>query len=68
MLTHKLEMAILLAIREAKSYKHEYVTVEHMLYGLLHDELAVQIISQCGGNVDTLKKSWENSLPATCRR
>ena len=59
MLSRKLEIALLLAIREAKNYKHEYVTVEHMLYGLLHDELTVQIVSQCGGSTDNLKKKLE---------
>jgi ATP-dependent Clp protease ATP-binding subunit ClpA len=44
MLSKTLEMALIRAIREAKSYNHEYVTVEHMLYGLLYDDLARYII------------------------
>ncbi len=56
MFNRKLEMSLVMAIREAKTYNHEYVTVEHMLYGLLHDDFAVRIISNCGGNTEKLKK------------
>ncbi|MEN8190748.1 MAG: Clp protease N-terminal domain-containing protein, partial [Thermodesulfobacteriota bacterium] len=60
MLSKTLEMALIRAIREAKSHNHEYVTVEHMLYGLLHDELASYIISGCGGSVNNLKQRLES--------
>ena len=60
MLSKTLEMALVRAIREAKSYNHEYVTVEHMLYGLLHDELAEYIIRECGGSAESLKKRLES--------
>lgn len=59
MLSKTLEMALIRAIREAKSHNHEYVTVEHMLYGLLHDDLAHYIISECGGSIDNLKAKLE---------
>ncbi|MCK5515896.1 MAG: hypothetical protein KAI39_03390, partial [Desulfobulbaceae bacterium] len=39
MISKALETALVRAISEAKNYHHEYVTVEHLLYGLLHDEL-----------------------------
>jgi len=59
MLSKTLEMALIRAIREAKSYNHEYVTVEHMLYGLLYDDLARYIIRECGGSIDNLKQRLE---------
>ncbi len=59
MLSKTLEMALIRAIREAKSHNHEYVTVEHMLYGLLHDDLTHYIISECGGSTDNLKSKLE---------
>ena len=59
MLSKTLEMALIRAIREAKSHNHEYVTVEHMLYGLLHDDLTHYIISECGGSIDNLKSKLE---------
>lgn len=59
MLSRELELSLIKAIREAKSHRHEYVTVEHMLYGLLHDELTRHIIDHCGGNNDNLKERLE---------
>jgi ATP-dependent Clp protease ATP-binding subunit ClpA len=59
MLSKTLEKSLILAIREAKTHNHEYVTVEHMLYGLLHDELTSYIISECGGSIQVLKERLE---------
>jgi len=59
MLSRELELALIKAIKEAKIHRHEYVTVEHMLYGLLHDDLAKHVINQCGGNEEKLKKRLE---------
>ncbi len=59
MLRKTLEKALIRAIREAKNHNHEYVTVEHMLYGLLHDDLTNYIINECGGSTDVLKERLE---------
>ena len=67
MLSRELELALIKAIKEAKTHRHEYVTVEHILYGLLHDDLARHIIDKCGGNNDNLKQRlerfFEGNLP-----
>ncbi|MCL2340080.1 MAG: AAA family ATPase, partial [Proteobacteria bacterium] len=60
MLSKELELALIKAIKEAKNHRHEYVTVEHMLYGLLHDDLARHIIGKCGGNNNSLKERLEH--------
>jgi ATP-dependent Clp protease ATP-binding subunit ClpA len=60
MISKALETALIRAIREAKEYHHEYVTVEHMLYGLLHDELTDYIIQECGGSTENLKNRLES--------
>ncbi|PID71486.1 MAG: ATP-dependent Clp protease ATP-binding subunit ClpA [Desulfobulbus propionicus] len=59
MLSKQLELALIKAIKEAKNQRHEYVTIEHMLYGLLHDDLARHIIDKCGGNNDNIKERLE---------
>ncbi|ADW18903.1 ATP-dependent Clp protease ATP-binding subunit ClpA [Desulfobulbus propionicus DSM 2032] len=59
MLSKELELALIKAIKEAKNHRHEYVTVEHMLYGLLHDDLARHIIDKCGGNNENIKERLE---------
>ena len=59
MLSKTLEQSLVRAIREAKNQRHEYVTVEHLLYGLLFDDLAKYIITECGGSTETLKAQLE---------
>ena len=59
MINQKVEIALIMAIREAKKLHHEHVTVEHILYGLLHDDLALNIINGCGGDAEHLKKNLE---------
>ena len=59
MLSKELELALIKAIKEAKNHRHEYVTVEHMLYGLLHDDLARHIIDKCGGSNQNIKERLE---------
>ncbi len=60
MINQKVEIALIMAIREAKKRHHEHVTVEHILYGLLHDDMTVQIINGCGGHADLLKQELES--------
>jgi len=60
MINAKLEIALVRAIREAKIRRHEHVTVEHILYGLLDDELAARAIAVCGGDPEGMKKRLED--------
>ncbi|MBU3936411.1 MAG: ATP-dependent Clp protease ATP-binding subunit ClpA [Proteobacteria bacterium] len=60
MINAKLEIALVRAIREAKIRRHEHVTVEHILYGLLDDELAARAIVVCGGDPEGMKKKLED--------
>ncbi len=55
MLTIELEMALRAAIKEAKIRQHEYVTVEHVLFSILHDNYGRQILEACGGDIENLK-------------
>lgn len=42
------------AVHEALFRRHEYITVEHLLYGILQHETGSTIIAECGGDVDVL--------------
>jgi ATP-dependent Clp protease ATP-binding subunit ClpA len=55
MINKELEITIEATIRDAENRRHEYLTVEHILFAVLHDEWGVDIISNCGGNVSKLK-------------
>ena len=48
------------AVTEAKVRSHEYITPEHVLYASLFFESGSDIIINCGGDVDQLKKDLEH--------
>jgi len=67
MINKELELTLEATIRDARARNHEYLTVEHILYALLHDEQGVEIISQCGGDVvrlkDLLQQYFSDEIP-----
>ncbi|HXX56406.1 MAG TPA: Clp protease N-terminal domain-containing protein, partial [Thermodesulfovibrionales bacterium] len=67
MINKELELIIAATIRDAEAKRHEYLTVEHLLYAVLHDERGVEIIAGCGGDIGRLKKSvhkfFEEGVP-----
>ena len=60
MLSQQLEISLNLAINEAARRRHEFVTVEHILYALLYDSDTAELIRSCGGDVKTLRKDIED--------
>ena len=60
MINKALELTLEATVRDAEKKRHEYLTVEHILFAALHDEWGVEIISSCGGNVAHLKSQIEN--------
>ena len=61
---HGLRFAIQASVEEARSRRHEYVTVEHLLYALLFETVAADIIQSCGGDIDELKAGLEEFFDA----
>ncbi|MDQ2745899.1 MAG: AAA family ATPase, partial [Acidobacteriota bacterium] len=59
MLTRELEETLSYAVDEAVKHKHEYVTLEHLLYALLEDAAARDILQNCGANLEKLGTSLE---------
>ncbi len=58
----EVEIAVTLATREAIRRRHEYVTVDHLLYALLFDPGVERILRHAGGHVQKLKKQLEDLL------
>jgi ATP-dependent Clp protease ATP-binding subunit ClpA len=58
----EVEIAFALAQREAARRRHEFVTVEHLLYALLFDEETAGILRHAGGDPAALKKRLERFL------
>ena len=57
--SRELQLTLQSAYREAVHRRHAYVTIEHLLFALLHDERGVEIVRSCGGQVDVLKRDLE---------
>ncbi|HWL87392.1 MAG TPA: Clp protease N-terminal domain-containing protein, partial [Polyangiaceae bacterium] len=58
----EVEIALTLAANEAARRRHEYVTLEHLLYALLFDEATSLVVRHAGGDVSRLKKQLERYL------
>src|SRR5215204_4124013 len=59
MITKELQETLNFAAMEAIKRRHEYVTLEHLLYALLHDRTAAQALRHCGGDAGALTKELE---------
>ena len=59
MLNKDLQKSIEYAIEMAKERRHEYLSAEHLLYALTYDDWGSEIILNCGGDVDRIKRSLE---------
>ena len=55
----EVEIALSLAANEAARRRHEFVTIEHLLYALLFDEGTALVVKHSGGDVAELKKKLE---------
>jgi ATP-dependent Clp protease ATP-binding subunit ClpA len=60
MISRELSLTLGFAVKEAKKRRHEHVSLEHVLYAILHDSEGIEIVESCGGNVENLKQSLEN--------
>lgn len=55
MLDKELEYTLNLAFKEARSKRHEFVTVEHLLIALLENSSTVEVLKACGANLSRLR-------------
>ncbi|HEX3102155.1 MAG TPA: AAA family ATPase, partial [Pyrinomonadaceae bacterium] len=66
MLTRELEETLSFAVDEAVKHKHEFVTLEHLLFALLEDSAAREILFNCGAEIDevgrALQEYFENVI------
>jgi ATP-dependent Clp protease ATP-binding subunit ClpA len=66
MLTRELEQTLSQAVDEAVQRRHEFVTLEHLLFALLDDDSAREILFNCGADVEELRRAlgeyFENVL------
>ncbi len=60
MINKELSATLGFAVKEAKRRRHEYVSIEHILFAILNDTTGIELVENCGGDVDNLIDSLEN--------
>jgi ATP-dependent Clp protease ATP-binding subunit ClpA len=60
MITKELQATLELAADEAIKRRHEFLTLEHLLFALLVDKVAKDVIYNCGGDLDLLRRDLED--------
>src|SRR4029453_19035316 len=72
MITKELQETLNFAAMEAIKRRHEYVTLEHLLYALLHESTGARGVHHCGGDaraltreVDKFFREKMESVPAS---
>jgi len=59
MITKELQATLSAAMDEAIERRHEHITLEHLLFALLRDRTASNVIRQCGGDTEALNRELE---------
>jgi ATP-dependent Clp protease ATP-binding subunit ClpA len=61
-MNQELQATLNFAVTEAIKRRHEYITLEHLLYALLHDNTASNVLWHCGAKIDELQREVDNFL------
>src|SRR3546814_9930104 len=54
------DLSLHMAFVEARSARHEFITVEHLLLSLLDNAAAVEVLRACSANLDVLRQELRN--------
>ncbi|MYM62221.1 ATP-dependent Clp protease ATP-binding subunit ClpA [Pseudomaricurvus sp. HS19] len=65
MLSKDLEVTLNLAFKGARSKRHEFMTVEHLLLALLDNDSAVNVLRACGANLNLLRRELIEFVDST---
>ncbi len=65
MLSRDLEQVLNETFRQARSQRHEFITVEHLLLALLDDATAVEVLRACDADTEALKGDLIEFIDAT---
>src|SRR3546814_11283922 len=55
-ISEELEVSLHMAFVEARSARHEFITVEHLLLSLLDNAAAADVLRACTANIDVLRQ------------
>ena len=65
MLNKDLEISLNLAFRQAKEFRHEFMTVEHLLLALLDNPSAIEALIACDAEMGKLRKNLLDFITET---
>lgn len=65
MLSKDLEVTLNLAFKGARTKRHEFMTVEHLLLALLDNDSAANVLRACGANINSLRKDLIEFVDST---
>jgi ATP-dependent Clp protease ATP-binding subunit ClpA len=65
--TRELQNTLNASLHEAVKRRNEYITLEHILFSLLHEKTGSDVIRNCGGNVEELIKEVDTFTPKVSR-
>lgn len=65
MLSKDLEVTLNLAFKSARSKRHEFMTVEHLLLALLDNESAANVLRACAADLSRLRKELIEFVDST---
>lgn len=65
MLSKELEITLNLAFKGARSKRHEFMTVEHLLLALIDNESAANVLRACGANLSVLRQELVEFVDST---
>ncbi len=68
MISRELEATLGLAVREATRRKHEFLTLEHVLFALLHDADVEEVVRHCGGDPERLRAEVSRFLDSSMEK
>jgi len=64
--SEELQLVFDKAVKDAQKLKHEYVTLEHLLYAILCEENFVNALTMYGSDVNFIKSNIEHHLKTNC--
>src|SRR4029453_12898135 len=62
MFSASVEVTLTITSREAVSRRHAYITLEHLLYALAHDDEGERILAACGVDLPKLRRDLDAYL------
>lgn len=62
MLSKQIEVSLGVAVTKAQNLRHEFVTIEHLLYALIEIESVQKLINHLGGSTEKLREDLDRFL------